>query len=75
MHRKPVDGYSSDDLFRSRLDQMINTRRELVLLADRIDWTYLDEQLSPFYAKRGPPSHSQSFNVGFASVEVDVFLV
>ncbi len=24
MHRKPVDGHSSDDLFRSRLDQMIN---------------------------------------------------
>ncbi len=52
MYRKPVDGYSSDDLFRSRLDQMINMRHELVLLADLIDWTYLDEQLT----KRGRPA-------------------
>lgn len=27
-----------DDLFKARLDQIINMRHELVLLADRIDW-------------------------------------
>ncbi len=64
MHRKPVDGHSSDDLFRSRLDQMINMCHELVLLADRIDWTYLDEQLSPFYAKRGRPAILSRLMVG-----------
>ncbi len=32
MHRKPVDGYYSDDLFRFRLDQMVNMRHELVLI-------------------------------------------
>ncbi len=32
-----------DDLFRSRLDQIINMKHELVVLADKIDWTWLDE--------------------------------
>ncbi len=31
-----------DDLFRARLDQIINMRHELVVLADKIDWAWLD---------------------------------
>lgn len=45
----------TEDLFRSRLDQIINLRHELVRLAERIDWRYLDEQAAPFYAEEGRP--------------------
>lgn len=55
---------SSDDLFRSRLDQMINMRHELVLLADRIDWRHLDGQLEPFYATRGRPAIPSRLMIG-----------
>ena len=30
------------DLFRARLDQIINMKHELVVLADKIDWAWLD---------------------------------
>ena len=33
-----------DDLFRARLDSIINMRHDLVLLGDRIDWHWIDEQ-------------------------------
>ncbi|MGY4568126.1 hypothetical protein ACVWY5_001196 [Bradyrhizobium sp. USDA 3256] len=29
----------SNDLFRARLDQIINMKHELVLLAGKVDWT------------------------------------
>jgi len=32
------------DLFRSRLDQIINMRHELVRLAQAIDWPALDQR-------------------------------
>ncbi|GBE44565.1 hypothetical protein BMS3Bbin10_02664 [bacterium BMS3Bbin10] len=35
-----------DDLFRARLDQIINMKHELVILSDRIDWAWLDDELA-----------------------------
>ena len=32
----------SNDLFRPRLDQIINLKHELVLLAGKIDWDWID---------------------------------
>ena len=32
----------SNDLFRARLDQIINLKHELVLLACKIDWDWID---------------------------------
>jgi IS5 family transposase len=32
----------SNDLFRARLDQIINMRHELVLLAGKIDWDWIN---------------------------------
>ncbi len=55
---------SSDDLFRSRLDQMINMRHELVLLADRLDWEHLNNQLEPLYASTGRPSIPSRLMIG-----------
>ena len=54
----------SDDLFRSRLDQIINLRHELVQLADRIDWEHLDSQLDPFYATAGRPAIPHRIMIG-----------
>jgi hypothetical protein len=38
-----------DDLFKARLDQIINMKHELVALADKIDWAWLDEQIAPYF--------------------------
>ena len=43
---------------------MIDLRHELVLLADPIDWTHLDDQLSPFYAHAGRPAIPSRLMVG-----------
>ena len=37
------------DLFRSRLDQIINLKHELAQPASKIDWNWLDEQIAPLY--------------------------
>ena len=38
------------DLFRSRLDQIINLNHELVRLADVIDWSFLKERFGEVYS-------------------------
>lgn len=54
----------SDDLFRSRLDQIINMRHELVLLSDRIDWTSLDNQMEPLFSLTGRPAIPSRMMIG-----------
>ena len=44
------------DLFRSRLDSIINLNHELVRLSQELDWRWLEAQLEPFYAVQGRPS-------------------
>jgi IS5 family transposase len=39
------------DLFRSRLDQVINMDHALVKLARAIDWGFLEEKFGAVYAK------------------------
>ncbi len=53
-----------DDLFRSRLDQIINMRHELVQLADRIDWDWLDEELASSFSDHGRPAEPVRFMIG-----------
>lgn len=55
---------TSDDLFRSRLDQIINMRHELVLLSDRIDWTSLDNQMEPLFSHTGRPAIPSRMMIG-----------
>jgi IS5 family transposase len=38
----------SNDLFRARLDQIINLKHELVLLAGKIDWDWIDRACKSF---------------------------
>ena len=43
------------DLFRARLDQIINMKHELVLLAFKIDWDWIDGEIAPLYSDKGRP--------------------
>lgn len=40
---------NQDDLFRSRLDQIINMRHELVILSSLIDWQYFESEFKDCY--------------------------
>ena len=53
-----------DDLFRARLDQIINMKHELVVLADRIDWTWLDDELAECFSDQGRPAEPVRFMIG-----------
>lgn len=54
----------SGDLFRARLEQIINMKHELVRLAEEIDWEWIDEELSVFYRDSGRPAAPTRFMVG-----------
>ena len=53
-----------DDLFRARLDQIINMKHALVALADRIDWAWLDDELAECFSDQGRPAEPVRFMVG-----------
>jgi IS5 family transposase len=44
------------DLFRVRLEDLINPNHELALLAKKIDWQYFENEFKPYYSERGAPS-------------------
>jgi len=37
----------SGDLFRARLDQIINMKHELVQVAGKVDWDWIDGEIAP----------------------------
>ena len=53
-----------DDLFRARLDQIINMKHELVVLADRVDWAWLDDELAGYFSDEGRPAEPVRFMLG-----------
>jgi len=53
-----------DDLFRARLDRIINLKHPLVVLADKIDWTWLDDELSGCFSDQGRPAEPVRFMIG-----------
>jgi transposase, IS5 family len=52
------------DLFRARLDQIINTHHELLKLAALIDWDFFDQRFSPLYSETGRPGVATRLMVG-----------
>jgi len=54
----------SGDLFRSRLDQIIDMRHELVRLAGLIDWDWLDGELAGCFSPEGRPGTESRFMLG-----------
>ena len=62
---KPKDKVESPDLFRSRLDQILNPKHPLFLLAGRIDWQGIEEEFADLYDPRlGRPGVSIRLLVG-----------
>ena len=53
-----------DDLFRARLDQIINMKHALVVLADKIDWMWIDEELKDCFSDKGRPGEPVRFMIG-----------
>ena len=52
------------DLFRARLDQIINMKHELVQLAGAIDWAWLDAEVAPLFSDKGRPASPARFMIG-----------
>lgn len=64
MRPKSKQTTGSEDLFRSRLDQIINMKHELVRLGDEIDWTWIDEELADLFETDGRPGLPTRFMIG-----------
>lgn len=64
MRPKSTDHTGSGDLFRSRLDQIINMKHELVRLAGAIDWEWVDGELADLFSDQGRPAVATRFMVG-----------
>jgi transposase, IS5 family len=52
------------DLFRARLDQIINMKHELVQLGGKIDWDWIDHEIAPLYNDKGRPGIETRFVIG-----------
>ena len=64
MRPKKHETTGSADLFRARLDQIINMRHELVQLAGKIDWEFVDGEIAPLYSDGGRPGIATQFVIG-----------
>ena len=64
MRPKQRETTGEADLFRARLDQIINMKHELVALAGRLDWAWLDGEIAPLYSDKGRPGVESRFVVG-----------
>src|SRR6201981_3156042 len=52
------------DLFRARLEQIINMKHELVQLAGEIDREWIDSEIAPLYSDKGRPGIETRFVIG-----------
>jgi IS5 family transposase len=64
MRPKKQKTTGSNDLFRSRLDQIINMKHELVQLAGKVDWDWIDGEIAPLYSETGRPGIETRFMIG-----------
>ncbi len=53
-----------EDLFRSRLDQILDRQHPLYRLANQIDWSVFDKKFGSLYAEKGRPAKSTRLLVG-----------
>jgi hypothetical protein len=74
MRPKQHETRGSGDLFRARLDQIINMRHELAQLAGKIDWDFIDGEITPLYSDSGRPGIATRFVIGFFA-QTDGFVV
>src|SRR5476651_1061044 len=64
MRPKKPETTRSGDLFRARLEQIINLKHELARLAGRIDWDWIDGEIAPLYSDKGRPGIPTRFAIG-----------
>jgi transposase, IS5 family len=64
MRPKKPQTTGEDDLFRARLDQIINLKHELVQLAGKTDWDWIDLEIAPLYSDTGRPGIETRFIIG-----------
>ena len=64
MRPKQQQAARHDDLFRARLDQIINMKHELVALANKVDWGWIDDQLADHFSDQGRPAEPVRFMIG-----------
>jgi len=64
MRPRKTETTGSGDLFRARLDRIIDMRHELVRLADAIDWDWIDGELAGRFSLEGRPATEMRFMVG-----------
>ena len=55
MHPREAQRTPEDDLFRHRLENLIDTRHELCRLADQMPWAQCADRFGPLYAEHGRP--------------------
>jgi IS5 family transposase len=59
----------SFDLFRARLDQIINMKHELAQLAGKIDWDFIDGEIALLYSEKGRPGIETRFVIGLFAAQ------
>ena len=64
MRPRKREATGSGDLFRARLDQIIDMKHELARLADAIDWAWIDGELAERFSMEGRPATETRFMVG-----------
>ena len=64
MRPKKHETTTSGDLFRARLEQIINMKNELAQLAVAIDWDWIDGEIAPLYSDKGRPGIGTRFAIG-----------
>ena len=64
MRPKKAETTGEEDLFRARLDQIIHMKHELVQLAGKLDWDWLDGEIAPLYSDKGRPGIETRFVIG-----------
>lgn len=55
---------SQRDIFQPLLTDFIDQNQELVILADRMEWSYFDEAFADYYSDKGRPAMPVRFMVG-----------
>src|SRR5436305_6506667 len=69
MRPKKHETTGSGDLFRAQLNQIIKRRHELVQLAGKLDWDFIDGEIELLYSDNGRPGIATRFGSGLFLVK------
>jgi len=69
MRPKKIVPTNELDLYCSRLEQIINRRHDLVQLAGKLDWSWIDEQIAPAVRRAGAACNADAVHGRTAALE------